>query len=180
MRLSFFFVNILTMNFDYKYPPFLGAGVITNLFQPKEMLTIQGREEFNIPLPSRPELAALHVVNPGEVDESFRAADRRQGHLILRRPIVGDSDKSPEIQGIYQQSDAKRGALGLEFLLKPVENKPHYQVYIDTQFPQSNERLSPEEAAHMGDFLYKLINLASKTVTEKQASLPRVFAEVNS
>ncbi len=168
------------MNFDYKYPPFVGAGVITNLFQPTEMLSIDQRSEFNIPLPSRPELAALHVVNPGEVDESFHAADRREGHLILRRPIVGDSDKSPEIQGTYKQSDAKKGALDLEFLLKPVENKPHYQVHIDTQFPQSNERLSPEDAAHMGDFIYKLINLASKTATEKQGSLPRVFAGINS
>lgn len=72
------------------------------------------------------------------------------------------------------------GDLGLEFLLKPAENKPHYQVHIDTQLPQSNERLSSEDAAHMGDFIYKLINLASKTAAEKQASLPRVFAEVNS
>jgi hypothetical protein len=37
--------------------------VITNLFQPTEMLSIDRRNEFNIPLPSRPELAALHVVN---------------------------------------------------------------------------------------------------------------------
>ena len=54
------------MNFDYKYPPFVGAGVIINLFQPTEMLSIDRRSEFNIPTPTRPELAALHVVNPGK------------------------------------------------------------------------------------------------------------------
>ncbi len=167
------------MNFDYKHSPFIGAGVITNLFQPTDVLTIQRREELNTPLPNRPELAVLHVVNPGEVDESFRAADRREGHLILRRPILGASDKSPEIHGTYKQSDA-RSDLGLEFLLKPAENKPHYQIHINTQFPHSNERLSPEEAAHMGNFIYNLINLASKTAAEKQGSLPRVFAGMNS
>ena len=59
------------------------------------------------------------MVNPGEVDESFRAADRREGHLILRRPIVGASgDKSPEIQGTYKQSDAERGGLRFGIFIK--------------------------------------------------------------
>jgi hypothetical protein len=78
MLLSFFFVNIFIMNFDYKHSPFIGAGVITNLFQPTNILASEKREEFNIPLANRrPELAALHVVNPGDVDESFRVAGRK-------------------------------------------------------------------------------------------------------
>jgi hypothetical protein len=154
--------------------------MITNLFQPANILTAGSREEFNITPASRPEICALHVVSPADVDESFHEAGRKEGYLILRRPMIGDTDKSPEIEGVYKQSDAKRDDSGWKFLLKPIENMHHYQVHINTQLPQINETLSPEEAAHMGDFLYKLINLASKTVTEKQASLPRVFAEVNS
>ncbi len=148
-------------SFSYKHPPVIGAGVIDNLFRSEELLPTSRREKFNIPLPSRPELAALHVVNPRHVDPSFHAADRREGHLILRRPTVGASDKSPEIQGTYKQSDAERGALALEFLLKPVENMHLYQVHINIQLPQSNEKLSPGEASDVCNFLYGLINFAA-------------------
>lgn len=127
----------------------------------------------------RPELAALHVVNPGEVDESFHEAGRKEGYLILRRPISGDTDQSPEIEGVYKQSDAKIADLGLEFLLKPIPNMHHYQVHIDTQLPQSNEKLSPSEASDVCDFLYRLINFAANAAQLKAGRTKKGFLEAS-
>jgi hypothetical protein len=139
------------MNFDYKHSPIVGAGMITNLFQPANILTAGNREEFNIPTASRhPELAALHVVSPADVDESFHEAGRKEGYLILRRPMIGDTDKSPEIEGVYKQSDAKRDDSGWKFLLKPLESKQHYQIHINTQFPHSNVKIKPRGGSSYG------------------------------
>lgn len=153
------------MSFDYKYPPPLGAGVIDNLFQEANRIPTSYRPEFNIPSASRPEICALHIVNPA-VDESFLAVDER-GYLILSRPITGDNTL-PEIEAVYTQGDEKIDDLGWKFLLKPVDDKPYYQVHIDTQFPKSDQRLDPVAAAHIGDFAYKLINCLSRRVTEEQ------------
>ena len=91
---------------------------------------------------------------------------------MLSRPITGDNTL-PEIEVVYTQGDEKIDDPGWKFLLRPVGDKPCYQVHIDTLFPKSDRRLDPAAAAYIGDFAYQLINRLSRRVTEEQTGLQR-------
>jgi hypothetical protein len=159
------------MSFDYKYPPLLGPGVIDNLFRDANRIPTSYRREFYIPPASRPEICALHVnpLNPIGVDEDF-CKDNERGYLMLSRPITGDDNTLPEIEVVYRPGDEEKDNPGWKFLLEPLRDKG-YQVRINTQFPNSSDKLDPETAAHVGDFAYQLILGLSRKVTNGQTSL---------
>ena len=149
------------MNSTYIHPTPIGEGVIRQLFPANKLLKVTDEvPHFQLDL-SKPNIRALHRVDPKSIDPSFE--NREKAQLLLEAPITLDGGTPSKINASLKLEDAPLNDSPLHFQLMASQDRPSiYKIHLNSEIPNSRERLSKEEAQILGDFITNIIDLSIK------------------